>query len=67
MARSPADGRPALVMIGQPMTAEGFDALAAQFADRTVVTCDPRGRGRSVRTDGRSEHTPGSRPTTCTT
>ncbi|WP_420119401.1 alpha/beta fold hydrolase [Micromonospora sp.] len=54
----PADGRPALVMIGQPMTADGFDALAAQFADRTVVTYDPRGLGRSVRTDGRSDHTP---------
>ncbi|MFC7550739.1 alpha/beta fold hydrolase [Plantactinospora sp. GCM10030261] len=54
----PADGRPVLVMIGQPMTAEGFDALAAHFADRTVVTYDPRGLGRSVRTDDRSDHTP---------
>ncbi|MET8525226.1 alpha/beta hydrolase [Micromonospora sp. NPDC005172] len=54
----PADGRPALLMIGQPMTAEGFDALAPHFTDRTVVTYDPRGLGRSVRTDGRSDHTP---------
>ncbi|WBC15486.1 alpha/beta hydrolase [Micromonospora sp. WMMA1998] len=54
----PADGRPVLLMIGQPMTAEGFDALAGHFADRTVVTYDPRGLGRSVRTDGRSDHTP---------
>ncbi|WP_244367626.1 alpha/beta fold hydrolase [Micromonospora echinofusca] len=54
----PAGGRPALVMIGQPMTAEGFEALAAHFTDRTVVTYDPRGLGRSVRTDGRSDHTP---------
>ncbi|MFI7070806.1 alpha/beta fold hydrolase [Micromonospora sediminicola] len=54
----PADGRPVLLMIGQPMTAEGFDALAGHFTDRTVVTYDPRGLGRSVRTDGRSDHTP---------
>ncbi|MGN9808310.1 alpha/beta fold hydrolase [Micromonospora sp. BQ11] len=54
----PADGRPALLMIGQPMTAEGFDALAAHFTDRTVVTYDPRGLGRSSRSDGRSDHTP---------
>jgi pimeloyl-ACP methyl ester carboxylesterase len=54
----PAGGRPALLMIGQPMTAEGFDSLAAHFTDRTVVTYDPRGLGRSVRTDGRSDHTP---------
>ena len=54
----PADGRPALLMIGQPMSAEGFGALAEHFTDRTVVTYDPRGLGRSVRKDGRSEHTP---------
>ncbi|MGC4791628.1 alpha/beta fold hydrolase [Micromonospora sp. DT178] len=47
-----------LLMIGQPMTAEGFNALAPHFTDRTVVTYDPRGLGRSVRTDGRSDHTP---------
>jgi len=54
----PADGRPVLLMIGQPMTADGFGSLAAHFADRTVVTYDPRGLGRSVRKDGRSDHTP---------
>ncbi|MEV4626817.1 alpha/beta hydrolase [Micromonospora sp. NPDC049523] len=54
----PSDGRPALLMIGQPMAAEGFEALAAYFTDRTVVTYDPRGLGRSVRKDGRSDHTP---------
>ncbi|GAA3383837.1 alpha/beta fold hydrolase [Cryptosporangium minutisporangium] len=54
----PADGCPVLLMIGQPMSAEGFGSLAPHFADRTVVTYDPRGLGRSVRTDGRSEHTP---------
>ena len=54
----PSDGRPPLLMIGQPMTAEGFDALGPHFPDRTVVTYDPRGLGRSIRTDGRSDHTP---------
>ncbi|MFJ4173081.1 alpha/beta fold hydrolase [Microbacterium sp. NPDC089696] len=47
-----ADGRPPLVMIGQPMDASGFQAQVALFPDRTVVTYDPRGLGRSVRTDG---------------
>ncbi|GAA0806130.1 alpha/beta fold hydrolase [Spirilliplanes yamanashiensis] len=54
----PAGGSPVLLMVGQPMSAEGFDALAAEFTDRTVVTYDPRGLGRSVRTDGRTDNTP---------
>ncbi|MCZ7373893.1 alpha/beta fold hydrolase [Micromonospora sp. WMMC250] len=54
----PAGGRPVLLMIGQPMAAEGFSSLAPLFTDRTVVTYDPRGLGRSVRTDGRIDHTP---------
>jgi pimeloyl-ACP methyl ester carboxylesterase len=45
-------------MIGQPMTAEGFSALASHFPDRTVVTYDPRGLGRSTRKDGRVDNTP---------
>jgi pimeloyl-ACP methyl ester carboxylesterase len=53
-----ADGRPLLFMIGQPMTAGGFSALAAQFPDRTVVTYDPRGLGRSTRSDGRVDNSP---------
>ncbi|WP_058853747.1 alpha/beta fold hydrolase, partial [Nocardia jinanensis] len=53
-----AGGRPPLFMIGQPMEAAGFRALAAQFPDRTVVTYDPRGIGRSVRKDGRVDHVP---------
>jgi pimeloyl-ACP methyl ester carboxylesterase len=53
-----ADGRPPLFMIGQPMTAGGFTALAAQFPDRTVVTYDPRGLGRSTRRDGRVDNSP---------
>lgn len=53
-----ADGRPPLLMIGQPMTAEGFGTLASHFSDRTVVTYDPRGLGRSIRKDGRDDHRP---------
>ena len=53
-----ADGRPPLFMIGQPMSASGFDTLASHFPDRTVVTYDPRGLGRSVRKDGRVDHAP---------
>jgi pimeloyl-ACP methyl ester carboxylesterase len=54
----PADGRPPLVMIGQPMTAGGFSTLASLFPDRTVVTYDPRGLGRSVRKDNRIDNSP---------
>lgn len=54
----PEDGR-LLFMIGQPMCADGFADLAAQFPDRTVVTYDPRGLGRSsVRHDGRNDQRP---------
>jgi pimeloyl-ACP methyl ester carboxylesterase len=53
-----ADGRPPLFMIGQPMDARGFATLASHFPDRTVVTYDPRGLGRSVRKDGRVDHAP---------
>ena len=53
-----ADGRPLPLMVGQPMTAGGFDTLASYFPDRTVVTYDPRGLGRSTRKDGRVDNTP---------
>src|SRR5689334_17871042 len=53
-----ADGRPLLFMIGQPMTASGFSTLASYFPDRTVVTYDPRGLGRSTRKDGRVDNSP---------
>src|SRR5213075_3150688 len=53
-----ADGRPPLFMIAQPMTASGFDTLASHFPDRTVVTYDPRGLGRSIRKDGRVDNAP---------
>ncbi len=49
---------PPLVMVGQPMAADGFTTLASFFPERTVVTYDPRGIGRSVRKDGRVEHEP---------
>jgi len=53
-----ADGRPPLLMVGQPMDAGGFATLAALFPDRTVVTYDPRGLGRSTRKDGRVDNAP---------
>ena len=53
-----ADGRPPLLMIGQPMGAGGFSTLASYFPDRTVVTYDPRGLGRSTRKDGRVDNAP---------
>ena len=53
-----ADGRPPLFMIGQPMDASGFRTLASYFPDRTVITYDPRGLGRSTRTDGRVDNVP---------
>jgi pimeloyl-ACP methyl ester carboxylesterase len=51
-----ADGRPPLFMIGQPMDASGFATLASHFPDRTVVTYDPRGFGRSRRKDGQVDN-----------
>jgi pimeloyl-ACP methyl ester carboxylesterase len=45
-------------MIAQPMDATGFATLASYFPDRTVVTYDPRGIGRSRRKDGRVDNTP---------
>ncbi len=53
-----ADRHPVLFMVGQPMTAEGFGTLASHLPDRTVVTYDPRGLGRSVRRDGRVDNSP---------
>ncbi len=53
-----ADGSPVLLLVGQPMTADGFATLASHFPDRTVVTYDPRGLGRSTRDDGETAHRP---------
>jgi pimeloyl-ACP methyl ester carboxylesterase len=49
---------PVLVIIGSPMGAGGFPTLAGHFADRTVVTYDPRGVDRSKKTDPATESTP---------
>jgi pimeloyl-ACP methyl ester carboxylesterase len=40
------------------MQADGFATLASHLPDRTVVTYDPRGLGRSTRKDGRTDHRP---------
>ncbi|MEV0803874.1 alpha/beta hydrolase [Kribbella sp. NPDC050281] len=50
--------QPVLLVIGSPMGASGFPTLASHFTDRTVVTYDPRGVERSVRSDGAGELTP---------
>src|SRR4029453_8831332 len=47
-----------LVLIGFPMAAAGFGTLANHFTDRTVVTYDPRGSERSVKTDPTRQATP---------
>ena len=50
--RNDAGTWPVLLLVGSPMGAMGFGTLAGHFTDRTVVTYDPRGAGRSKRTDG---------------
>lgn len=55
----PSDGvAPTLFLIGSPMGAGGFGTLAGHFADRTVVTYDPRGVERSTKDDPLSPSTP---------
>jgi len=56
--RAETTAEPILLMIACPMDATGFTSLAEHFQDRTVVTYDPRGIGRSERTDGAGESTP---------
>jgi pimeloyl-ACP methyl ester carboxylesterase len=56
--RNDASAEPILLLIGSPMGAAGFGTLAGHFADRTVVTYDPRGSERSVKTDPASPVTP---------
>ena len=53
-----ASTEPVLLMIGSPKDASGFTMLADHFPDRTVVTYDPRGVGRSPRADGVTAATP---------
>ncbi|MGY1746959.1 alpha/beta fold hydrolase [Blastococcus sp. SYSU D00695] len=57
----PGDGtsaEPPLFVLGSPMGAEGFTTMAGLFPERTVVTYDPRGAGRSRRTDGAATTSP---------
>jgi pimeloyl-ACP methyl ester carboxylesterase len=53
-----ASTEPILVLIGFPMGAAGFGTLSKHFTDRTVVTYDPRGCERSIKTDSTSQATP---------
>ena len=56
--RNEASTEPILLLIGSPMGASGFGTLSRHFPDRTVVTYDPRGVERSVKTDPTSPVTP---------
>jgi pimeloyl-ACP methyl ester carboxylesterase len=56
--RNDATTEPILVLIGSPMGAAGFGTLSQHFSDRTVVTYDPRGVERSLKTDPTSPVTP---------
>ncbi len=56
--RNAESAEPVLLLIGSPMGAAGFGTLASHFADRTVVTYDPRGVERSTKADRTSESTP---------
>jgi len=49
---------PLLFLIGSPMAAAGFRTLTGHFADRTVVTYDPRGSERSELTEPATPPTP---------
>jgi pimeloyl-ACP methyl ester carboxylesterase len=57
LSRGSGDAR-LLFVIGSPMGASGFGTLASHFADRTVVTYDPRGVERSTKPDPTSPSTP---------
>ena len=56
--RNESSAAPVLLIIGSPMGAGGFITLAGHFADRTVVTYDPRGVDRSEKADPTSPSTP---------
>src|SRR5262245_6794391 len=55
---NPSSTETPLLIIGSPMGASGFVTLAGHFADRTVLTYDPRGVERSRKDDPRTESTP---------
>jgi pimeloyl-ACP methyl ester carboxylesterase len=56
--RNAESTEPPLFLIGLPMAAAGFGTLASHFADRTVMTYDPRGSERSIKADPRRPVTP---------
>ena len=56
--RGESNEDPVLMLIGSPMGAAGFGTLSKHFADRTIVTYDPRGSERSTKADPASESTP---------
>ncbi len=47
-----------LFLVGSPMAAGGFPTLAGHFADRTIITYDPRGSERSVLAEPTKPPTP---------
>ena len=49
--RGSSTSEPPLFLIGSPMGASGFTTLASHFADRTIITYDPRGAERSTKDD----------------
>ncbi|MGA9869975.1 MAG: alpha/beta hydrolase [Rhodococcus sp. (in: high G+C Gram-positive bacteria)] len=53
-----APGVTPLMLIGSPMDATGFTTLASHFADRVVITYDPRNTGRSLPADATAAVTP---------
>jgi len=55
---SATTSEPVLLLFGSPMAAAGFGTLSSHFTDRTVVTYDPRGSERSVKSDPASRSTP---------
>ena len=57
--RNQTSSEPPLMLIGSPMGASGFGTLAGLFADRTIVTYDPRGAERSTKDDPSTESNPG--------
>ncbi|MEU4315880.1 alpha/beta hydrolase [Nocardia sp. NPDC024068] len=46
-----ASAHPPLLVFGSPMEAAAFGTLIGHFTDRTVLTYDPRGTGRSPQDD----------------
>jgi pimeloyl-ACP methyl ester carboxylesterase len=52
------DAATPLILVGSPMAAAGFVTLAGHFADRTVVTYDPRHSGERSKLTSDDEATP---------